>query len=65
MADTEPLTIGMHEAIQNLRTKFDDLLVAEVKAYGGIPSYQGRCSREASELREAIAELLAIADQPR
>lgn len=48
-------------AIERLRTTFDALLIAEVKQFGGIPSFAGRCGYETNALRDAIAELLAEA----
>jgi hypothetical protein len=47
------------EKLRVLRIKFDSLLIAEVNAFGGIPSYAGRCGLERQELHAAIADVLA------
>lgn len=64
------LMASLREALQSrqrnpqldrLKEAFEALLIAEVQAYGGLPTYTGRCGTEQTALREAIAELL----QPR
>lgn len=47
-------------ALEKLRQKFDALLVREIQVFGGIPTHAGRTGQEQTELREAIAELLAL-----
>lgn len=57
-ADSRTLT-DLRVRLAQLREKFDALLIAEVNAYGGIPSRAGRCGQETMALHEAIAALLA------
>jgi hypothetical protein len=44
--------------IEKVRETFDALLIAEVRAYGGIPVFAGRCGDEQAAFREAVAALL-------
>lgn len=49
---------GLRALIARLREASRALMIAEVKAFGGVPSYAGRTGKEQTALRDAIAELL-------
>lgn len=54
------MTNELKSSLNNLREKFDNLLLKEIEVFGGIPTMSGRLMKETNELREAIAELLEI-----
>jgi len=47
----------LRQHVKQVLKAFDDLSVAEVKAFGGYAQYAGRTGREQQALREALAEL--------
>lgn len=63
-ADVGTREPGLPDPLKVLREKFDALLIAEVKAYGGVPEFRGPCERENMELREAIAGALQGTREP-